>query len=148
MYYSNMVITSLFLWWNGASLPHNQKSLLTKNTATPPKSLNNKQAWGYGHGWYNIFKHPMYDNPPPPHLKMGNSVFFEILPKLRKFTENYGRMPIREHILHGRIPHLCAMYSSDSPLVRHLLTSWRQAWQPSLFWSMCLWIYCSRRMGQ
>ena len=26
--------------------------------------------------------------------------------------------------------HLCAMNSSDSPLVRHLLTSWRPAWQP------------------
>ena len=29
--------------------------------------------------------------------------------------------------------HLCAMNSSDSPLVRHLLTSWRPAWWPSRF---------------
>ena len=29
--------------------------------------------------------------------------------------------------------YLCAMVSSDSPLVQHLLTSWRAAWQLSRF---------------
>ena len=31
------------------------------------------------------------------------------------------------------LPHLHKMDSSESPLVRHLLTSWQPAWQPSLF---------------
>ena len=29
--------------------------------------------------------------------------------------------------------HLCATYSSNSPLVQHLLTSWRYTWQLNLF---------------
>ena len=35
--------------------------------------------------------------------------------------------------LTGLLHHLCAMHSSDSPLVRHLLTSWRPTWRLSRF---------------
>ena len=37
------------------------------------------------------------------------------------------------------IHHLHWMDCSDLPLVRHLVTSWWPALQPSLFWSMYLW---------
>ena len=45
-----------------------------------------------------------------------------------------------------RLQGLCAMDSSDSPLVLHLQTPWCPAWQPSLFWSTYLYTY--RNIGR